>query len=215
MKKSETKAILFDNDGVLVDTERLYYQANLEMFRKVGFELTPEVYQQFYLRQNCGAWHLIEKAGTDPAVFPAMREARNVRYSELLSTEEILIPGVFGTVSALSESYTIGVVTSSRRDHFNIIHQRTGLLPYFKFVVAEGDYTDSKPNPEPYLAGIKRSGVSADFCLAVEDTERGLAAASAAGLQCWIIPSTLTSKQNFSTAAAVLGSIEDILLRLK
>jgi len=215
VKNNEFKAILFDNDGVLVDTERLYYQANREMFRAAGFELTPEIYQQFYLRQNCGAWHLAEQAGTDPEKFPAMREARNKSYSKLLAAEEILIPGVLEAVKTLSARYTVGVVTSSRRDHFNIIHRRTGLLPYFKFVVAEGDYANSKPSPEPYLAGIERSGAEAESCLAVEDTERGLAAAVGAGLKCWIIPSPLTSRQDFSAADAVLDSISDLLIRLK
>lgn len=212
--KKEVKAILFDNDGVLVDTERLYYRANFEMFEDAGFELTPQIYEEFYLRRNIGAWHLAQQAGVAEELFHGMREARNRRYSELLQNEQILIPGVLEAVKAAAERVTVGVVTSSRRDHFEIIHRRTGLLPLFNFIVAEGDYAKSKPDPEPYLVGVQRSGAAKSECVAIEDTERGLTAAAAAGLRCWVIPSELTRGQDFSAADAVLNSIEELLQRI-
>lgn len=211
----KTEAILFDNDGVLVDTEQLYFKANVEMFAEVSFELTAEMYEEFYLLQNIGAWHLLEQRGDDPNQFPAMREERNARYRQLLRNEEILIPGAIETVIDLSKRFIIGVVTSSRRDHFDIIHQRTGLSSVFDFVVAEGDYNHSKPSPEPYLAGIKRAGVVPDKCLAIEDTVRGLTAAKAAGLKCWVVPSPLTLKQDFSAADLHLQRIDEVRLRLE
>ncbi len=204
------KAILFDNDGILVDTERLYFQANLEMFAEIGFELTPETYRDLYLLQNTGAWHLAEQGGADSAAFPAMRASRNARYAELLCSEEILIPGAKDALSALAERYKIGVVTSSRRDHFEIIHRRTGMIPFFDFVVAEGDYTHSKPDPEPYLVGISRSGAGASACLAIEDSARGMTAAKAAGLSCWVIPSAMTDGQDFSAADKRLEDIGEL-----
>ena len=212
-QKSDARkqAVLFDNDGILVDTERLYFQANAEIFADAGLELTPEIYDRFYLQQNCGAWHLAERAGIDPESFPAMREARNVRYSELLRTEEILIPGAIETVAALAKTHIVGVVTSSRRDHFNLIHGRTGLLAHFHFVVAEGDFSRSKPDPEPYLAGVKRTGLDKSKCLAVEDTLRGLTAAKAAGIACWVVPSELTRHQDFSAADRRLERLEQVI----
>jgi HAD superfamily hydrolase (TIGR01509 family) len=82
----------------------------------------------------------------------------------------------------------MGIVTSSRSDHFALIHQRTGFLPYFRFVLTAGDYSRSKPDPDPYLRAIERSGVERDECLVIEDSERGLIAATAAGIRCIIVP---------------------------
>lgn len=208
------KAILFDNDGVLVDTERLYFQANLEMFAQAGFELTAAMYREFNLLGSGGAWYLAEQGGVDPAAFPSMRESRNARYAELLRNEEILIPGAREAVIALAREYRLGIVTSSRRDHFEIIHERTGLMPHFDFVVAQGDYERSKPAPDPYLMGIERSGASPSECVAIEDSARGLTAAKAAGLTCWVVPSGMTVGQDFTAADRMLGSLGELVAAL-
>ena len=109
----------------------------------------------------------------------------------------------------------MGIVTSSRKDHFEIIHDRSGLLPFFDFVVASGDFTHSKPDPEPYLIGIERCGYPAHECLAIEDSERGVLAAKRAGLTCWAIPSAMTNDGDFSNADRVLDSLQDVASLLK
>jgi beta-phosphoglucomutase-like phosphatase (HAD superfamily) len=104
----------------------------------------------------------------------------------------------------------MGIVTSSKKEHFEIIHRRTGFLPYFDFVVGEGDYRRSKPDPEPYRIAIERGGGRADECLAIEDSERGLRAAKGAGLSCWIIPTPLTADSDFSEADRIVADIRRI-----
>jgi HAD superfamily hydrolase (TIGR01509 family) len=104
----------------------------------------------------------------------------------------------------------MGVVTSSQRGHFEIIHAATGLLRYFDFVLTREDYENSKPDPEPYLAGIAKTGFSAHECIAVEDTPRGLTAATGAGLKCVVIPNALTIGGDFTTAHQVLRDIREL-----
>jgi HAD superfamily hydrolase (TIGR01509 family) len=128
----------------------------------------------------------------------------------MLASEEISVAGAEGILQTLSRRFKIGVVTSSRREHFSIIHERTGFSKYFDFIVAEGDYTRSKPDPEPYSVAVKRSGFSHRECLAIEDSPRGLKAATGAGLECWVVPSELTAFGNFSSAGKVLSSICDL-----
>jgi HAD superfamily hydrolase (TIGR01509 family) len=105
----------------------------------------------------------------------------------------------------------MGIVTSSRPDHFAIIHRRTGFLKYFQFAITLGDYSHSKPNPEPYLLAIERSGFRAEECLVIEDSERGLTAAKEAGIRCIVIPNEFTRSSNFAGAYKVLGSLKEIL----
>jgi HAD superfamily hydrolase (TIGR01509 family) len=104
----------------------------------------------------------------------------------------------------------MGVVTSSRRDHFDLIHDQTGLLPYFDFVLTAGDYPRAKPYPDPYLAAVERSGVSTGACIAVEDSERGLEAATLAGVRCIVVPTALTRGGRFARAHRVLASVTEI-----
>ena len=205
-----TNAVFWDNDGVLVDTEHLYFQATQQVLRSVGVQLTEEQYIDLFLVQGTGAWHLAEEAGISPAAFEGLREARNALYAQWLGQAPRLLPGVAGVLEALHGKYIMGVVTSSRRDHFNLIHQSTGLLKYFDFVLAEGDYARSKPDPEPYLRAIERSGVAPEACVAIEDSERGLASAIRAGIRCMVVPSTLTRGHRFLGAYRILESVSDV-----
>jgi beta-phosphoglucomutase-like phosphatase (HAD superfamily) len=104
----------------------------------------------------------------------------------------------------------MAIVTSSRRDHFDLIHATTDLLHLFSFILCREDYREAKPDPEPYLAALQRSGLAPRQCLVIEDSVRGLAAAKAAGLTCWVIPSAQTRGQDFAAADRVLDGIADV-----
>jgi HAD superfamily hydrolase (TIGR01509 family) len=100
-----------------------------------------------------------------------------------LSTEEIANAGMDELLGRLAPRFRMGIVTSSRRKHFENIHARSGLLRHFVFHVVREDYPRSKPHPDGYLLGIERTGLPPARCLAVEDSPRGVAAAREAGLR--------------------------------
>jgi HAD superfamily hydrolase (TIGR01509 family) len=205
------KAIFWDNDGVLVNTEHIYYQATQHVLATVGIALTPEQYVELFLVQGRGAWHLAEEKGLTATEIERLRTKRNTFYGELLGRAPLLIDGVAGVLAALHGKYVMGVVTSSRRDHFDVIHRGSGLMKYFDFVLTGSDYTRVKPHPEPYLKAVERSGFRSEECLAVEDSERGLTAARAAGIGCIVVPTALTCGSNFVGAQRVLSSITEIV----
>lgn len=200
--------IFWDNDGVLVDTEELYYQASREALVQLDFDLTPE---QFTTISLASGRSVFELATNDQSLMEELRLWRNTRYSELLKGHDHLLPGVRETLAQLSVRTSMAVVTSSRRDHFEIIHANSRLLAFFDFVLCREDYREAKPDPEPYLLALQRSGRNPQDCLVIEDSARGLEAAKAAGLTCWVIPSTLTRGQDFSTADRILNRIEDLV----
>jgi HAD superfamily hydrolase (TIGR01509 family) len=204
------RAVLWDNDGVLVDTEHLYFQANREVLASIGIDLREEQYLDLFMVQGCGAWHLAEQRGLPPAEIERLRDERNALYTRLLRLEPRGLLGVEDVLAQLHGKYVMGVVTSSRKDHFEVIHEATGLMTYFDFVVASGDYPRSKPYPDPYLLAVEKSGVAAEECIAIEDSERGLAAALAAGLRCVVVPSRLTRRQTFAGAHRILQSVGEI-----
>ncbi len=84
------------------------------------------------------------------------------------------------------------------------------MLKYFDFIVAAGDYTRSKPDPEPYSVAVQKCGFGKDECIAIEDSQRGLASALAAGIRCIVIPNELTTAGTFYGAHAVLESAAKI-----
>jgi HAD superfamily hydrolase (TIGR01509 family) len=207
-------AILFDNDGVLVDTEGLYFRANREVLAGVGVELDQAAYVELFLREGLGAWHLAEARGLSAAAIEALRGARDRRYFELLDQAPIVIPGVSDSLSRLAARYRMAIVTSSEPGPFARTHARTGLLPHFELVLTRADYERSKPDPEPYLCAVARLGLAPARCLVIEDSERGLRAAKAAGLCCWVVPSGLTAGERFAAADLVLPDLATAAERL-
>ncbi len=117
-------------------------------------------------------------------------------------------------LAELHGKYKMGIVTSSLREHFDIIHRSTGLLKYFDFIVASGDYTKYKPDPEPYLVAIQKTGFAAEDCIAIEDSLRGLLSATRAGIRCYVIPNPLTRTSDFASAYKVLNHVREILVEL-
>jgi HAD superfamily hydrolase (TIGR01509 family) len=204
------KAILWDNDGVLVDTERLYFEATRRVMAEGGANLSEQAFVEFFMVRSTGAWHLAVERGLPETEIPALKERRNALYSTLLAQSDLLIEGAAETVRALAPRYRMAVVTSSKRDHFDLIHRNTGLADCFAFTLCAGDYTRYKPDPEPYALAAEKTGFRAGECLAVEDSERGLASASAAGVPCVVIPNGLSRNGRFAGAVRVLRNIREL-----
>jgi HAD superfamily hydrolase (TIGR01509 family) len=203
-------ALLWDNDGVLVDTEPLYYRATRELLAEVGVDLTREHFADLSLRQGRSCFDLAAHRGIAAGELEALRRRRNERYAALLQAGIDPLPGVVECLRTLHGRQPMAIVTSSNPDHFEIAHRTTGLSSYFEFILTNADYVRHKPHPEPYLTAAARLGVEPSSCVVVEDTERGLQAATAAGMRCLVIPGDLSRGGDFRTAAAVLRNVDEV-----
>lgn len=205
--------ILFDHDGVLVDTEHLYYEATREVLALHGVELDLPQYLQI---QAVGgnAWAPLERMGYDADAVAEGRAQRNARYQQLLQTRPIDIPGVEAVLEELSARCTLAIVTTARQSDFDLIHrdaQPRNIVPYMSLVLTNQDYARSKPHPDPYLTALERLEVPAERALVVEDSERGLKAAVAAGIDCATVHHPFTAPQDFSAATYRIDSLTDLV----
>lgn len=205
------KYLFLDNDGVLVDTEKLYFKATRTIFEKIGIEINEKIYAEYFLKNSNGTWNLAKNLGYNENTISELQFERNNLYSKFLELEVEIIDGAEEVLNQLHGKYKIGIVTSSRKNHFEIIHKQTGFLKYFDFVITGDDVKKTKPDPEPYLKAVQLSNVKKEECIVVEDSERGLIAAINAGLKCYIIPTSLTVNSNFSGAEKILNNIKEIL----
>jgi HAD superfamily hydrolase (TIGR01509 family) len=206
--------VLWDNDGVLVDTEGLYFQACKQVLGSVGIDLTLNQYKDISLRRGESTFVLAAEQGTDADMVSRLRERRDRIYAELLESRCPVIDGVEEELRSLHGRVRMGVVTSAPRRHFEAAHARSKVIQYMDFVLTREDYTHSKPHPEPYLTAMQRDGLRPDQCIVVEDSERGLAAATAAGLECIIVLSEWTRGGDFTKAVAVVESITEVTQHL-
>lgn len=208
------KALLWDHDGVLVDTEKFYFQANRELLAEVGATLSEADYIRYLLIEGTGAWHLAAERGCSAAEIAELKRRRDERYRQLLLAEDVTIAGIAELLAELKSHVRMAIVTSSRRPDFDAIHDRTDLRRHFELILAREDYGLSKPHPEPYQTAVARLQLTAADCLVIEDSERGLSAAKAAGLTCWVIPSILTRTSNFAAADRQFADLSSLRLAL-
>lgn len=202
------KAIFWDNDGVLVDTEGLFFEANQGVLAGLGITLSHEQFEEISLLRGQSVLRLA--ADPETPEFIRLRALRDARYAQLLAGQSLVIDGVREVLQLLAGKYIMGIVTSSGQEHFDLIHRHSGLLPYFQFVLTLKDCEHAKPHPEPYLKAMGKSGFPPEECLVIEDSPRGLASARAAGLRCIVIPSPFTKGSRFAGAYKVLDHIRDL-----
>jgi HAD superfamily hydrolase (TIGR01509 family) len=201
--------ILWDHDGVLVDTERWYFAATRDVLRRLDIELSQETYLDIMTRgQSC--WDLGRAKGLSPQEISRYRGIRDSVYQEYLQTENIEVDGVTDVLSTLAGSFDMAVVTTSRREDFQLIHRSRDLMGFFQFVLTVEDYRRPKPEPDPYLAALERFGARPDQAVVIEDSARGLRSALQAGLDCLVVRTEFTASQDFTGAWCVADSIRQV-----
>jgi len=187
------KAVIFDMDGLLVDTEVLYCEALTAEAAAMGYELPVEVLKRMIGHTWAGGSagvlkdHFGEAFDTD-----ALRDGSIARFYELAEGGVSLKAGVREVLEVLvARKIPRAIATSSRRTEVEHHIGHHGLLDSFQAIVASGDYPRPKPNPDPYLLAAERLGVDPAACLALEDSHNGVRAAHAAGMMTIMVPDIL------------------------
>ncbi|MEA1919228.1 MAG: HAD family hydrolase [Campylobacterota bacterium] len=208
------KYILFDNDGVLVETEIWYYRANAKILKSMGIDMGPEQYKEIMIN-GLSSFVLAERAGFDEASVDKARAQRDEIYRHYLQTEEIAINGVKEVLFELKERYQMGIITTSRRVDFELIHEKRGIIDFMDFVLCVEDYPRAKPHPDPYLKGLEKFNAKKEEAIVVEDSQRGLRSAVAAGIECVIVKNDFTASHDFTTATHRIDTLQELKSILK
>jgi len=203
------KYLLFDNDGVLVETEKWYYEANKKSLSEIDVELTFDVYMEIMARGGT-AWEVAKKHGHSQAVVDEQRSRRDIYYREFISTKPIEIDGVIDVLEELSNEYNFGIVTTSRRVDFDLIHSQRDIVKYMDFTLCVEEYPRSKPYADPYLAGMNRFNAEKNQCLVIEDSQRGLTSAVNAGIECVVVENEFTLTHDFSSANYKIKKLQEL-----
>ncbi len=202
--------IFWDNDGVLVNTEGLFFEATREVLATIDIPLTREFFISKSLHKGGSVFDLAAERGHSRGDIEALRDRRDEVYARTLQAGDCTLEGVSEVLEELSGQIKMAVVTSSKRRHFELAHAKNGLLQHFDFILTREDYVKTKPFPEPYLTALKRSGRASAECIVIEDTQRGLESATAAGIKCMVIPTDLSKSGNFTKAVKILSHIREV-----
>ncbi len=208
------EAIIFDFDGLILDTETPDFQSWQEMYAEFGVALPLDVWHR-----NIGATDLfnpylyLEELVGHPIDRDAVHARRKQRDNDLLAAQTIL-PGVeLVLAEARQLGLKVGLASSSNHAWVDGFLDKLGLAAWFDVVRCRDDVDGrSKPNPAVYLAAIESLQVEAHHTLALEDSPNGVKAAKAAGLFCAAIPNPMTQPLNFDQADKRLTSLAEMPL---
>jgi HAD superfamily hydrolase (TIGR01509 family) len=202
------KALIFDFDGLIVDTEGPDYQAWQETYESFGCTLPLEVWAAEI--GTYGAFdpydYLARQFGR-PIDLAAVRARRRARFAELIAQQAVL-PGVEAYMyEAKQRGLRVGVASSSPRSWVVGHLLRFGLDQRFDSIKTADDVERVKPDPALYLAALDALGVQAHEALAFEDSPNGALAATRAGIYCVVVPNRLTQQLVFQAANLRLTSL--------
>jgi HAD superfamily hydrolase (TIGR01509 family) len=175
------KAYLFDCDGTIADSMPLHYVAWNKTLSKWGCEFSEEL---FYAWGGMPVAEIIATLNKQQGLTMPVEDVSNLKealYYEVLP-ELKAVPEVLEHIEASHGHIPFAVVSGSTRESVTASLKLLGVLDKFDTLVCAGDYTKSKPDPEPFLIAAERLGVAPEDCLVFEDTEMGIQAATAAGM---------------------------------
>ena len=207
------RAIVFDFDGLILDTEGPVYRSWLEVYEAHGEALPMERWVRIIGSTTAEfhpQHHLEERLGR--ALPQEVLERRIGRRTELVLAEQLL-PGIVQHIDlAKALGLKLAVASSSTRDWVSGHLGRLGILGRFDCVRCRDDVPNAKPAPDLYIAALDCLGVKASEAIAIEDSPNGVIAAKSAGMRCVAIPNPMTAGLDLSHADLLLTSLSAVTL---
>lgn len=203
------KAILFDFDGVIVDSESLHHRAYEAALAPHGVDGIPfDVYADQFSNRGIGLDYCARRVpGIDVR---ALKLRKEEIFVDLLRRDVVLLPGAADTLRRLAGHCPLALATGSVREAASWVLRRFDLLDCFCVIVTREDYELEKPQPDAFLQACTSLRVDPASCLVVEDSQKGLRAAGAAGIPCVVVPNAYTRGGDFGQAVAVLDALSDL-----
>lgn len=185
------KAVIFDMDGVLIDSEPLWWQAEIEVLTKVGVPLTEKMCRQtigLRIEKAVAYWYKKYPWGSTPSKRNIERDIHK-KVKELFEKRVKLMPGIIDLVDFFkNKDLKLALASSSDMELINIIVDKLKLRKYFSVIHSAEFEKHAKPHPDVYLTTAKELGVRPEECLVFEDSPVGVEAAKRARMKCIAIP---------------------------
>ena len=208
-------AVIFDLDGVLIDSEPMHCRADNQLLTELGIE-TPENYlDRFAGWTDAAMWTAIK---TDYYITESIAELKKLQLSlklKLLHESEFhAMPGAIELLEKIKSGHIpIAIASSSPKLFIEAVLKKIKIEKYFAFLVSGEEVANSKPEPDIFLKASRLLAVKPAECLVVEDSKSGTIAAKRAGMRCIGYQNPNSGNQDLSKADIILGDLKDIDLK--
>lgn len=203
------KAIIFDMDGLMIDTERLYFEVERVIARNFGKEVKDETLWKMMGRKPLDAINVYAKDLELDISPEELLEIRDEMFVEKLIVEVTPMPGLFRMLNRFKGKLMLAIATGSPDKFLKIVLDKLKLKEYFDVLQTSDEIVNGKPDPEIYLRTVEKLGVSPAECIVLEDSSNGALAGKKAGCYTIAVPSEFTYKQDFSFVHYVAKDLMD------
>lgn len=206
------EAVVFDFDGVLVNSEPLHLTSYQEVFAALGVTLTREDYYANYLGfDDEGVFRTMAAAQgwqMDDRQIAALVSQKSAVFDERIAGGGPLYPGAAACIARLAAVFPLGIASGSLTHEIRTVLELARLDHHFRFIVGSGDTPNSKPAPDPYLRAAALHRLPPESCVAIEDSRWGIVSAKTAGMKCVGITNTYPAAE-LEAADTVIASLDD------
>jgi len=211
------EAVIFDMDGVIVNSEPIYQQIEKEMFRDLGIKIDAETYRTFVGLKTLEMWKFIVNQFHLPYHPPDLDREEEKRYIESLLKENGMMP-VAGSIQLIrllhDHGYQLALASSNSKVAINAVLAKFNIDKYFSLVISGEDVNKSKPEPDIFIKAAKGLRKDPDECLVIEDSTNGVKAAQLAGMKCFAYENSQTGIQDLSEADLIVRELKDITINV-
>lgn len=211
------KAVIFDMDGLMIDSERVTFECYQEIMKPMNFTMTEEFYKQLLGKPLRGIYETFYATyGRDFPIESVIKDVHALM-AKRFATEGVPIKkGLLPLLAYLKEhNYKTIVATSSNRDRVDTILAQANITQYFDDSICGDEVTHGKPDPEVFLKSCEKLGVKTDEAFVLEDSEAGIQAASSAGIKVICIPDMKYPGEEYAKKTyKILDSLDQVIKEL-
>ncbi len=203
--------VIFDMDGVIIDSEPIYMRVEQDLFRKVGLEISHEEHTKFVGRSDL--WKVLKDTYNLDIDIQEIHREENERYLEIInnSFSGDPIDGVVQLIEELQNNdITLVLASSSEMKNIELVLSKFGLIDYFDLRISGANLPTSKPHPEIFEKAAEMAQTKPENCLVIEDSANGVKAAKSANMICVGYRNPNSGSQDLSSADLIIESFDDL-----
>ncbi len=191
MTQNSTRAVIWDFDGVIIDTADYHFKAWKSAFDKNGINLTPEQFRMTFGQKNNAIIRSVLGKDVPAETINTIACQKEVIFREIIVNNLKALPGAIELLTSVKKcGFKVALASSAPMFNINLLLKTLNIEPYFPVVISADDVTEGKPNPQVFLLAAQKLGVNPADCVVIEDAIAGVAAAKRAGMYCLAVTTT-------------------------
>jgi len=205
--------VIFDMDGVIIDSERIYHYVEMKLFKKLGLDISEEERSSYIGTKTTEMWAEIKQNHFVEHPVKILVEMENSEFTACLKSEQNLKP-MRGIVELIRELHGNGIIlalaSSSCIELIEVILGMFDLKKYYTFILSGDDVENGKPAPDIFNAVCRQAGIAPQNCIVIEDSKNGVLSAKAAGIKCIGYQNSGSGDQDLSSADMVIPDFNEL-----